>query len=76
MSESFSDLRRSSREVDHKPEAVERKRGGAVPAQAKVVGPVVRGAAAKSEMRAMEKEAAAGRKVQPAKPALSAKRWP
>jgi hypothetical protein len=76
MSDSFADLRKSSREREHKPEAVDRKRGGAVPAGVKMVGPVVRGAAAKSEMRAMEKEAAAGRKVQPAKPALSAKRWP
>jgi hypothetical protein len=65
MGESFSDIRKASRESEHKPEAVERKRGGAVPAQAKVVGPVIRGAAAASEMQAMEKAAAA--KSSPAK---------
>jgi hypothetical protein len=64
MSESFSDLRRSSREVDHKTD-IERKRGGAVPAQAKVVGPVITGKAAEREMQAMEKAAAA--KSPPAK---------
>jgi hypothetical protein len=67
MGESFADLRKASREVQqHKPEVIERKRGGAAPPQAKLVGPVITGKAAEREMRAMEKEAAAA-KSSPAK---------
>jgi hypothetical protein len=62
MGESFADLRKASREVNRdKPEGIERKRGGAVPPQPKLVGPVITGKAAEREMRAMEKEAAAAK---------------
>jgi hypothetical protein len=66
MGDSFADLRKASRESEHKPQAVDRKRGGAVPAGAKMVGPVIRGKAAEREMEAMEHQAAAGRKAKPA----------
>jgi hypothetical protein len=62
MGESFADLRKAFREVaQSRPAVIERKRGGAVPAQAKIVGPVIRGAAAEREMQRMEKQAAAGK---------------
>src|ERR1700692_1533818 len=62
MGDSFADLRKASREVQqHKPEVIERKRGGAGPPQAKMVGPVIRGKAAEREMQRMEKQAAAAK---------------